>query len=75
MTGPPNSSLANVSLPKGWTCNTSSPDKVVACPNADALIKEMLADQNTDNLDEDKNFDSDAFDEKMYKIASENPIR
>eukprot|EP00957_Ditylum_brightwellii_P014816 1116985-Ditylum_brightwellii.AAC.1 len=35
----------------------------------------MLADQNTDNPDEDKNFDLDAFDEKMYKIASKNPIR
>eukprot|EP00957_Ditylum_brightwellii_P114563 8735449-Ditylum_brightwellii.AAC.1 len=64
MTGPPNSSLVNNFLPKGWTCNASSPEKVAGRPNAEALIKEMLADKNTDNPDEDKNFDSDVFDEK-----------
>eukprot|EP00957_Ditylum_brightwellii_P167547 12754906-Ditylum_brightwellii.AAC.1 len=42
MTRPPNSGIVNNFLPKGQTCNASSPDKVAARPNAEALIKEML---------------------------------
>eukprot|EP00957_Ditylum_brightwellii_P004552 346361-Ditylum_brightwellii.AAC.1 len=67
MTGPPSSGSVNNFRPKGQTCNTSSPDKVAAHPNAESLVKGMLADQNTDNPDEGKNFDSDAFDKKCIK--------
>eukprot|EP00957_Ditylum_brightwellii_P029691 2244567-Ditylum_brightwellii.AAC.1 len=44
MTGPPSSGLVNNFLPKGQTCSASSPNKVAAHPDVDALIKEMLAD-------------------------------
>eukprot|EP00957_Ditylum_brightwellii_P115947 8843647-Ditylum_brightwellii.AAC.1 len=67
MTGPPSSGLANTFLPKGQTCNMSSLDKAAACPNAETPIKEMIADQNTDNPDEGKHFDSDASDKKCRK--------
>jgi hypothetical protein len=67
MTGSTSSGLVNNLPLKGQTCNTSSLDKTAACPNAETLIKEMMADQNTDNPDEEKNFDSDAYDKKMYK--------